>query len=238
MTQPFAAKAIIAFSAALMLGMALGVVFSPPHAFIGQNLYDVYAEALLNGRWNLPVRELRVEGHYTPDGTGYLYHGLGPLLTRLPFAPFVEFPTTWLSGLSIWFWAMLGNATWHLAFWLAFVQAGGEALKSRRLVALGMALAVWFGAPGLILVASGTLFNEAIAMAYALAGGFMLLVARMAFGLSDARRALIPLAVLAGLMVHARPHLALGLYLGVGLVVLRFSSRAASPNGSGSALQA
>ena len=219
--QPFSAKIVTVFGAALMLAIALGVILPNPYPFIGAQLYDVYAHALfLEGRFDLPAREVRVEGHYTADGTAYLYHGLGPLLTRIPFLPFVDLPTGWLSGASIWFWAVLGNLAWHGAFWLAWSENGGADHPKSDLVALLLAFAVWFAAPGLILVASGTLFNEAISMAYALAGGFFLLLARVTFGLTTLGRALIPLAVLAGLMVHARPHLAVGLYLALGLLAL------------------
>ena len=221
MLRPLLAKAAVLFGAALMLAIALGIILPSPHPFIGAQLYDIYAQALLlEGRFDVPARAVRVEGHYTADGTAYLYHGLGPLITRIPFLPFVDLPTTWLSGASIWFWAVLGNLAWHRAFWLGFVQGGGEGHARRDLVAMLLAFAVWFAAPGLILVASPTLFNEAIGMAYALAGGFFLLLARVSFGRTGIGSALIPLALLAGLMVHARPHLALGLYLAMAILVL------------------
>ena len=56
-----------------------------------------------------PLPAPRDRLHFAPDGTGYLYYGLGPVLARLPFLPFVDMPTTWISVLSIWFWAVVGN---------------------------------------------------------------------------------------------------------------------------------
>ena len=55
-----------------------------PDSF-GAPYYDIYNHyylALREGHFDLPMRVLRIEGHYTPDGTGYPYHGLAPLLTR------------------------------------------------------------------------------------------------------------------------------------------------------------
>lgn len=190
------------------------------HPFIGGHLYDVYARVLLDGRLDLPVRELHIEGHYTPDGRGYMYHGLGPLITRLPFVPFVDLPTTWLAPLSIWFWAVVGNLCWHRAFLLAVDKAsvalGGAGGAFRTILALAM----WFGSPGILLVANGSVYYEPIAMAYGLSGGFALLIAMATFGAIGLERALPWLAVLAGFMVHARPHVAIGLYAGVCMIAL------------------
>ena len=74
------------------MGAALGVFIYgllafgiwPHHDFplFGANIYDRYYLAMLEGRFDLPATVLRYEGHYAPDGTGYLYHGVAPLLTR------------------------------------------------------------------------------------------------------------------------------------------------------------
>jgi hypothetical protein len=206
--------AIAVAGAACMAAIAFGLwVPHADHPFIGARLYDVYARMLIEGRLDLPVRELRFEGHYARDGTGYMYHGLGPLLTRIPFIPFVELPTAWLSALSIWFWAVAGNACFHRAFVLGLdrveIAAAGGPVRTL------LAFAVWFASPGMLLVGNGSVYYEPVAMAYGLNGGFILLIAMISFGKLSLERALPWLAVIAGLMVHARPHLAVGLYVGV-----------------------
>ena len=114
---------IALLGAGLNLLLTLNLWLPQEGGYLGARLYDIYFTALAEGRFDLPLRELRVEGHYAPDGTGYLYHGLGPLITRLPFAPFVDFPTSWIAPLSIWFWAMAGNICCHRAFSLALARA-------------------------------------------------------------------------------------------------------------------
>lgn len=206
--------AIAIGGAGYMAALAFGLWLPVEHPFIGSQLYDLYGRSLLHGRFDLPAYELRFEGHYAPDGTGYLYHGLGPLLMRLPFLPFVKLPTTWLSPLTIWLWAVVGNACYHRAFGLAWAHAG-KRIAISPLVGTLLAILIWFGAPGILLVANGSLYHEPIAMAYGLGGCFVVLAAMVHFGRLPLRSALLPLSVVAGLMVHARPHLAVGLYIGV-----------------------
>jgi len=210
--------AIAGIGVAYMAMLAFGFWAPPGISYFGTRLYDLYADALLHGRFDLPMRELLYEGHYAPDGTGYLYHGLGPLLTRLPFAPFVNFPTWWLSPLSILFWSVIGNICYHRAFFLALehVQAGAKRLPCAAYALL--ALAVWFASPGVYLAASISLFFEPIAMAYGLAGAFVLLVAMVSFGKLALDKALFSMSLIAGLILHARPHLAIGYYAGVCLL--------------------
>jgi hypothetical protein len=221
-------RAIAVIGAACMAALAFGLVIPPDYPFFGSDLYDLYARSLLHGRFDLPLRALRFEGHYTPDGVGYLYEGLGPLLTRLPFLPFVRLPTSWLSPLSIWFWSVLGNLCYHRAFSLALVRGRADAVAPPRIVHSLLAAAVWFASPGILLVANGTIYYEPVAMAYGLGGGFVLLIAMLSFGTIAMERAVLPLAVIAGLAVHARPHLAVGYYAGVCLIAAALARRGGS----------
>ena len=220
MALPRMALLVACLGAAAMAALALGLALPPDYPFFGSQLYDWYARSLLSGTWDVPLRALRIEGHYRADGTGTLYHGLGPVITRLPFAPFVELPTTWISGLSIWLWAATGTLAWHIAFATGLDQAQFASRESRDLAHLLLAIAVWFASPGMLLAANGTVYYEPVAMAYALSGGFMLVLLRLADGRMAAGRALLLLALLAGAMLHARPHLAVGLYAATGAVAL------------------
>jgi hypothetical protein len=224
------ALAVALTGAALMAAIASGAIYPVPWHYVGSHLYDLYAQALfVEHRWDLPMRDLKYEGHFTADGTGYLYYGLAPLVTRLFFMPFVELPTTWISSFSIWLWAVVGNAAYHRAFWLALANGAGGAHKINGWASALLACAVWFAAPGMIMSATGAVFDEPIAMTYALAGGFVLLIAKVSFGHMALERAVLPMALLAGITVHARPHLAVGLYLAVCLVCLAIVLRGGWP---------
>jgi hypothetical protein len=215
------AIAIALAGAMLMAAIASGYLYPVPHHFVGDHIYDLYAQALfVEHRWDLPMRDLKYEGHFSADGTGYLYYGLLPLLTRLLLMPFVEFPTTWVSAFSMWFWAVLGTLAWHRAFWLALAHGAGGSERIGGWASALLASAVWFAGPGLLLSATAAVYDEPIAAAFATSGGFMLVIAHVAFGKLTLERAMVPLAVLAGLTVHARPHIAVGLYLAVCLIAL------------------
>ncbi|MDG2002485.1 MAG: hypothetical protein P8J20_04065 [Novosphingobium sp.] len=219
--SPRAIAALVAMlGASVMAAISADLLFSSPHPAIGWQLYDLYAQALVRGGFDLPAMDLRYEGHFAPDGTGYLYYGLGPLLTRIPFLVFFDMPTTWISPFSIWFWAVVGNTCFHRTFWLGLAHGAGGAGNISGRASASLAVAVWFASPGLIVVAGGAVYHEPIAMAYALGGGFVLLIAMASFGRITIERAIVPLAVLAGLAVHARPHLAIGYYLAVCLIAL------------------
>ena len=206
--------------AVFTLAIAMNLLVPVPYFYIGQPLYDVYAQSMLNGHLDLPARLLKMEGHMTTDGTGYLYYGLTPLLTRIPFLPFVDLPTMWIPAFSIGFWAVLGNAAYHRAFWLALAKGSGGADKVGTATAMLLGFAMWLGVPGTVIVGATPVFGEPLAAAYALGGGFVLLVAMVAFGSLKVERALIGMAVLAGLTVHARPHIAAGMYASIGLIAL------------------
>jgi hypothetical protein len=219
---------IVALAGALLMA-ALSFNIWLPHdgTYMGTRLYELYFAALTEGRFDLPLRELRLEGHYAPDGTGYLYQGLGPLVTRVPFAPFVEFPTSWIAPLSIWFWAMAGNICCHRALNLAVSAAEIADATTRGAAQTLSALLIWLAGPAWILASNGSFYNEPIGMAYAMGGGLVLLFARVAFAGADMSRALVPMAILAGLTLHARPHLAVGYYAGICMIAVAVAWRGA-----------
>jgi hypothetical protein len=215
------AVAIAMAGAMLMAAIASGYLYPVPTRFVGAHLYDLYAHALfVEGRWDLPMRDLKLEGHFSPDGTGYLYYGLLPLVTRLFLMPFVDLPTVWISAASMWFWAVLGNAAWHRAFWLAFAHGAGGAQRIGGWASALLASAIWFAGPGLLLAATAAVYDEPVAAAYATTGGFVLALAMVSFGKLPLERAIVLMAICAGLTVHARPHIAVGLYLAVCLIAL------------------
>ena len=199
--------------AAIYAAVALSVFAGMKSPFVGMDLYDELWLAITAGRLDLPARVLTAEGHYRPDGTGYLYHGIAPLLSRLALSPFIDIGTVSLAPVSIWFWAVAGTLAWHGAF--ARVAAAnwthGHATRDMVWSALLGAL-LWLGGPGLLLVSNFSLYHEPIAVAFALVGGTAFVWTGFAADRFPTRRALVLLALFAAVSVHARPNVAIGLY--------------------------
>lgn len=198
----------------------------------GFRAYDYYFLSLLDGRLDLPLRVLFFEGHYTPDGTAYPYHGIAPVLTRVFAYPFIDLSQTTLSMVSVLLWSVTGTTFWHLTF--AQVATLGLARATRpmpgRAIQVLLAAAVWLGTPGLLLAIAPIIHHEPISMAYALAAIYVWILVRVKFFGWESAATLVVLALLAGLSVHARPNIAVGLYVGVliqsAVHVFKFKRRA------------
>ena len=191
--------------------------------FFGSRIYDEAWLALRAGEVDLPPRLLRFEGHYAPNGEGYLYHGAGPLLFRALLAPLVDLTEVSLAPLTIFFWTVLGTAFYHAAFHAAATVARpeGEVAGIGPRFALLLGLACWFSGPAVVLGANHALYHEPIAMAYGLTGAAIWLWQRSMAPGRQLRRALPALGFLAALCLQARPNLAVALYLATGLGVLQ-----------------
>jgi len=92
--------AVIALCGAALYALLLLQSTRMGLAPFGYEFYDQVWLALLDGRLDLPARVLRLEGHYTPDGTAYFYHGLAPLVTRALLDPFLQIGQVSLSPFS------------------------------------------------------------------------------------------------------------------------------------------
>jgi len=206
----------IAVYALLACGLMQGTTVYP----YGQNLYDEYFLAILDGHLDLPPRVAQLEGHYTPDGVAYLYHGMAPLLPRFVFGWIWPFQSWSLAPLSIWIWSCLGTLCVHAAFLQAgrpgFAQLGDRGIQIGRL----LGIAIWFGGPGILLVANASFFHEPVALAYAATGGFVLIWACFAFAGWPLGRLALPCALIAAVTLHARPNVAVGLYLTTVLLLM------------------
>lgn len=213
----FICACICAALGALLYALwAFGVIMPQPYPYFGTDIYNAYFYRLLEGRFDLPLRMLALEGHYSADGTGILYHGIAPLLTRLVLHPFVALNTFPTAAFSVWLWAVVGTAFYHLAVFQVIRKYAGQI--SLRWVML-TALAVWICSPGFLLSINPVLYHEPISIAYAAMAIAVYLMIRCAlFGMAW-RYAVIPAALLAGVLLHARPHLAVGLYAGVVMMI-------------------
>ncbi|MBR9766510.1 MAG: hypothetical protein GYB53_24085, partial [Rhodobacteraceae bacterium] len=213
---------LTALTGALVLGLLAFLVVpgSGPEQF-GSRIYDEAWLALRAGEIELPARLLRYEGHYAPDGTGYIYHGAGPLLLRALLSPFVDVTQVSLAPLSLWVWAVVGCAFYHAAFHAALrADPAGDGVS--RPAALLLGLGTWLAGPGLLLVVNHALYQEPIAMAFGLSGGVVWLWHRhFVLGRGGAWSCLLGLGLLAALCLQARPNVAVALYLATGLAALR-----------------
>lgn len=212
---------ISAIFGALVYGwLVFGVLSQMEIKGFGWSLYDEAFLAFMDGHLDLPARALRLEGHFTPDGAGFLYHGLAPLITRLVLAPFVDIATTPLGPFSIWFWSTLGSALYFAAFFKVAQSVWPAAGRNAPFWSMLLALAVWIGGAGLILASNISLYQEPIAVSYALSAAVVFLWARAVLSGAPLRGSLIAISAAAALSVHARPNVAVGLYV----VVLAFGA--------------
>jgi hypothetical protein len=210
---------IIAMSGALYLAVLTYWTWtlSDQHHF-GSQIYDAYYAALLDGRFDLSARVLRFEGHYAPDGRGYLYHGLAPLLTRFILGWAWPFEVLPMIGVSIWFWSVVGIAAWQSVV-VTLARSADVWIMRRRLV-LCLCGALWVAGPGPLLVVNLSFFHEPIAVSFAFTGLFAAVWTRACHGQLGLGFAVALLAVFAAVVLHARPNVAVGLYFGTILAVL------------------
>lgn len=197
--------------------LSFSVIMPQPYAYFGTDIYNAYFYRLLEGRFDLPLRMLKFEGHYSADGTAIMYHGIAPLLTRLVLHPFValeNFPT---AAFSIWLWSVVGTGFYHLALFQVIRKYVGQIPLTW--VAL-TAVAIWVSSPGFLLTTTTVLYHEPISIAYAAMAIAVYIMVRCALFDLAWRHALVPVAFLAGVALHARPHLAVGLYACIGLMIL------------------
>lgn len=205
---------------AVLHALALSRAGAP---YIGEFVYNYYFLSILDGKLTVPLQIIGLEGHYTEAGEAFVYHGLAPLLTRALAYPFVDLTQFDMRPPTIWFFAAAGTAF----YFVLLVSMTRKILKSDEDAAgvggLVLWAMVWVSGAGLVLVINGSFFHEPIAVAYAVQGAFLYCLWRL-YQVSWAGLWLfLAMALLAAICVHARPHVALGLYavtLLVGLYLL------------------
>lgn len=233
-----AALAVAACGLAVSALLAFDAFGWSPGEPSGGQIYNHYALALLEGRFDVPIRAIGGEGHYDPSGRAFVYYGLAPLVTRFLAAPLFDIRSAALPAFTIWLAVAIGCAAYQWAFLRLLGRFGGALAGSVSAAALLSAL-VWFASPGPLLAANTAVYHEPIAVGFALSGLFFALMVRAAHLGAPAGAILLPAALVAGLAVFARPHVAVGLYAGVvvlALVDLRMNGWAAAGRAVGVAL--
>ena len=227
---------VAGLGATLYLVVAFGMSSVVGTERFGTFIYNYYFLALLEGRFDVPIRIATLEGHYDAAGRAFIYHGLAPLITRALAWPFVDLTEVSLAPLTIGLAAVGGTAVYHFVFVQIIEKfaSGNTALQISAGLLLG--IMIWFVSPGLLLVANDGLYGEPIAIAYLFVACFLGLLAQPVLFDKPIGSVLLPMALFAGLCVHARPHLAIGLYVAVcllGLVVLWQKGWCALPSVAG-----
>jgi hypothetical protein len=186
----------------------------------GTFAYNYYFLALIDGRFDVPLRVITLEGAFDTSGRAFIYYGMAPLITRAIAWPFVDLTAVSLAPLTIFLAAAGGTAIYHLVLVQTLARYGPEDAALRRSVGLLLGVMIWFASPGLLLVANTAIYHEPTAMAYLFMACFLGLLAQVVLFEKPIGSVLLPLAVFAGLSVYGRPHLAVGLYAGVCLLSL------------------
>ncbi len=188
--------------------------------YSGIYIYDYYYQAILDGQLNLPLRLVAYEGHYLPDGTAYTYHGLAPLLTRFAFGWLLPADGSFFPYASPLFWCAIGSASYHVILHKLLRSHFGHAdhLKTTTICAGAL---VWLLSPGLFLAGNSSFYVEPIAVAYAATGVFFLAVFANSRGEMTYVTTVLICALCIALALHARPHVAIGLAAGLGLLGVR-----------------
>lgn len=83
-------------------------------------------------------------------------------------------------------------------------------------------MTLWIGGPGLMLASNIAFYHETVAVAFGLTGIALWLWSRVLATGRVSGGVLAGLALCAALMVHARPHLGVAMYAGVGVAGLQF----------------
>lgn len=199
---------------------------------IGTFIYNYYFLSLINGKLDIPIQIITLEGHYNSSGQAFVYHGIGPLITRAIAYPFIDLTKISLAPITVWFFSVTGSASYHLLFLRVLSRFGPNSPRHRMYFSVLLGLMVWFTSPGIYLTLNDSIFHEPIAMCYFAVSGFLLLFSGPALFNTPWKPILVPLAIFAGLALLTRPHVAIGLYAAVVLLlllVLRENGRRALP---------
>jgi hypothetical protein len=200
------------------LAVAFGMSYIVGADRFGTFIYNYYFLALIDGRFDVPMRIVSLEGHYDAAGRAYVYHGLAPLITRAIAWLFVDLTTVSLAPLTIFLAAVGGTALYHFVFVQIIEKFAAPNAELQRSAGLLLGIMIWIASPGLLLVANDGLYGEPIAMAYFFVACFLGLLAQPVLFGKAIESVLLPMAAFAGLCVYARPPLAIGLYATVCLL--------------------
>jgi hypothetical protein len=180
--------------------------------------YNQYLLSMLDGRLDVPLEAIGAEG-FLWKGKVYMYHGILPAVARLTVLPFVDLNSVPVSRLFIWLWtiAAAGALQWVV---LKHYHNSARALSQKGLL-ITASILIWTASAYLPIVQNGSFYQEPYAASLFLMSVFLALFARdFLFRQTPEFFHLKTYALLAALSLHARPNVAIFLYLMTALLVL------------------
>lgn len=186
----------------------------------GTFIYNYYFLSIIEGRLDIPLQVATFEGHYNSTGQAFVYHGIGPLITRALAYPFIDLTETSLAPATVWIFSVAGTFAYHLLFLRVLSRFGPKSERHRIYYSALLGLMIWFASPGIFLIVNDSIYHEPVVMCYFAVAGFMLLFSGPALSDDEWQPILVPLAIFAGIAVLTRPHVAIGLYIAVLLILL------------------
>jgi hypothetical protein len=187
--------------------------------------YGALARSLLSGHLDVTRAVIGNEGFYV-DGKVYLYYGILPALLRIPFllagAGWIPEPRFFVFAE-----AALTALLFHLTIFSVLTARAGALEKStlRATVVFSGAIG-WFASPAYLLTSNASIYNEPFGCALLLLAAVVYLLREQilaalsgAFPVVSAGR-LAGIALLAALALHARPPMAVSLFVVVGVLCL------------------
>lgn len=214
------------FAAFYYLWSMDGWGFPGPITHMGDYAYNYLFLSILDGRLDVPVRTIGHEGHYDAEGRAFMYHGIAPLVVRLIAYPFVDLKSTPLGAFTVGSMAVLGSATYNYIAIKLLESVSNLSPNLRLILAIMLSLSVWFVGGGFIVATNSSIYQEPISVGYAMMALFIAIIFRADLSLKGLRPgSLIVLSFIAGITLHARPHLAVGMYATLVLLILNYLFR-------------
>lgn len=208
-----------------LLGTFAYFLLSDPFALIQQNrsfgyeVYDYYLRSLSEGRWDVPLRIVSIEGHYAPGGEAYVYHGLAPLVPRVIMAAFVDLDTIHSNRWVIFICCAMASAIFQFTIYRVIQHAGRPTGVGYNWSVL-TGIMCWSATGVPIAVSNSSMYNETFAtavLAIAIAGHVF---SRIIVFRDPVAKWLILLAFAFVILLHSRTTIALGLGLSIGVLWL------------------
>ncbi|OIQ48909.1 hypothetical protein BerOc1_03662 [Pseudodesulfovibrio hydrargyri] len=183
-------------------------------------VYNDFFLSLWDGRLDLTPAVIGDEGFYALDGRVYTYFGFFPALLRLPFHFFVDLATVPVSRVIV-FASSIGIAAISQSILHTVMRHASKGYGWSGKLYLSSTLLIWLASPTLILCANGSVYHEPIALGLLGVMLFAWIVLRgMLVRSESAPGNMTALAIIAGIMLHTRPTMAIALYFGVTLFCL------------------
>ena len=173
--------------------------------------YNQYFLSILDGRLDVPVEAIGPEGWVYKDKV-YMYYGILPALARGLAYPFVNLETTPVSRLFVWLWSI--GAVSVLQWVIIKKYLVSSRTKVQWFILIFFSFILWAGSVHLSIVQSASIYQEPYAASLFLIACYVALFSKdVLFNDSVSDLHLKSYALLAAMSVHARPNIAIFLYL-------------------------